>query len=551
MPQSQTGDSVSLEALAAAHFKRKFTKAEQSLLESAPRGELADCGVKGDSTDPGNDPSKAKAWGTDREIAADVIRWLCVDPEAKKRVDPGGIWVRRAKITGTLNLNFAILPFPILLFYCAFIENALLIQVEVPQLALQGCWTKSIAADGAVIKGYVFLRDGFHADGEVRFPGAQIGGDLDCERGTFNNPGGYALKPDGINVKGHVFLRNGFHADGEVRLVDAQIGGDLSCRGGTFNNPVGDAFNAQQADVKGSIFLNVDSQKRAFNADGAIDLRGAKIGGSLILNGGDLTHADLDLRGASAASIFDDWSNSGSKRNCWPPAGKLHLDGFVYHRIEAGSRNPEVRLKWLALQPEKPFAAQPYLHLAEVLKAHGDDDGATRVLVAMEDRRLAANDYSNRLEKAAVQAEGFVLKETIGYGYQPLRAFPWILGLTGLSWILYRRSYLAGGMVPTEKDACDIYKTLRKVPGHYPKFSPAIYSVENSVPLVNLGQNDKWQPDPAPAVAQPPLEGRWKRFNRFIISPQFLRWFLWAQILLGWLLATLFLAGISGVIRKD
>jgi hypothetical protein len=28
-------------------------------------------------------------------------------------------------------------------------------------------------------------------------------------------------------------------------------------------------------------------------------------------------------------------------------------------------------------------------------------------------------------------------------------------------------------------------------------------------------------------------------------------WFLWFQILLGWLLATLFVAGISGVVRKE
>jgi hypothetical protein len=41
------------------------------------------------------------------------------------------------------------------------------------------------------------------------------------------------------------------------------------------------------------------------------------------------------------------------------------------------------------------------------------------------------------------------------------------------------------------------------------------------------------------------------RFDRFHIPPRFLRWFVWVQILLGWLLATLFLAGVTGIVRKD
>ena len=430
MPQTQNRDNAgSLEALAAAHFKRKFTDAEKNLLKSAPQGAMADCGVPSKlPTDIDNDPSKAEAWGFDREIAADLIRWLCIDPEAKKRLDSAGIAIQRAKITGVLNLESAVVPFPIQLWYCAFTGDAYLIQVEIPRLDLQGSWTKSIAADGAVNKGGVFLNYGFHADGEVRLLGAQIGGSLECEGGSFHKPGGYALNADGVEVKGGVFLREGFHADGEVRLPGAQIGGDLDCSGGTFNKPGGEALSVERADVKGGVFLGADSQKRGFTANGAIDLWGTKIGGGLNLTGGDLLQAELALTGASAAGIRDDWSDSGPEPDCWPRVGKLHLDGFVYRRIDDGSRNPEDRLKWLELQPKRPFAAQPYLHLAEVLRAHGDDDGATRVMVAMEDRRRAASDYSSRPEKAASLAEGLVLKGTIGYGYQPLRAFPWILG---------------------------------------------------------------------------------------------------------------------------
>jgi len=33
--------------------------------------------------------------------------------------------------------------------------------------------------------------------------------------------------------------------------------------------------------------------------------------------------------------------------------------------------------------------------------------------------------------------------------------------------------------------------------------------------------------------------------------PGFLRWFRWGQVLLGWLLAALFVAGVTDVVRKE
>jgi len=176
-------------------------------------------------------------------------------------------------------------------------------------------------------------------------------------------------------------------------------------------------------------------------------------------------------------------------------------------------------------------------------------------------------------------------KATIGYGYRPLMAFWEVMGLSALGWIVYRRSYLAGGVVPSDKDAYQEFKSTSQPPNYHKRFSPLIYSLENSLPLVTLGQAEKWQPDPSRATrpestAVKPtlgLPARWPRWvhwlQRFLVfvglrapeqadsprsrasrwgtSPRFLRWFLWAQILLGWLLATLFLAGISGIIKRE
>jgi len=265
----------------------------------------------------------------------------------------------------------------------------------------------------------------------------------------------------------------------------------------------------------------------------------------------------------------------------WPTQGNLFLDGFVYGRVADGPRATEVMLKWLRLQPEEVFRQQPYLQLAKVLREAGDDDGERQVLVAMEDHRW-------RFDHPWLYPLGLPLKLTAGYGYRPLWAFWEILGLSALGWIIYRRSYLAGKMVPTDKDAYVSFKQDGRPPAHYIRFYPLVYSVENSLPLVKLGQADKWQPDPdkglphqttlppdspdSPETPNTQPKPLFRRFNGFLVffglqknareqrrarlsrlemSPTFLRWFLWFQILLGWLLATLFLAGVTGLIRKE
>jgi hypothetical protein len=642
MMQSQAQEKAdSLKALANAFFHRQLTTAEEKLLEGAALGQVAHCGPSPDPKDRLNNPRNAEkserspGWKRDREIDADLIRWLSVYRKANEQVDPRGLQIQAAKITGNLDLADLLVPFPIGLRNCALNEDANLVQVQIPRLDLGGSWIKAIAGDGAIVKGGVFLNDGFHADGEVQLPGAQIDGDLVCKGGTFNNPEGYALtaygavvkgnvflsegfqaygevnlsgarvggslecsgtfsgevtlpgaqidgdlvckggtfkNPEGYAltaygavVKGNVFLSEGFHADGRVNLLNAQIGANLECEGGIFNNAGGDALFAGGANVSGAVFLS-----EGFNAKGTVSLYSAHIDGDLICKGGILRDATLDLRDAKVSRIRDD-------ENSWPQPGHLVLDGFVYQRFAEGPKDAETRLKWLALQPKKPFATGPYLQLAKVLRAAGEDDGAARVMVEMEDRRRANNPH-NWFEPV----ESVVLKRTIGYGFRPLLAFWEVLGLTAVGWILYRRSYLAGGMVPAEKEACRKFKDGH-TPTHYEPFSPLVYSVENSLPLVKLGQFDKWQPDPD-ASTPPPRKGKWAGrdkpwpralrwlerglvfvgllapvnleeppswFSRVGTSSRFLRWCVWAHILLGWLLATLFVAGVTGIIRKE
>jgi len=607
MAEASRQQVVDLVTLARTRFP-DLSQAELKLLRAAPKGEVAWCGPSDKDDDPLNDPARADEWDHEREIRADLIRWLCVDRDAASAVDPMGIQVHAARITGGLDLSFVPVPFRLLLVRCRLTDDTNLISADLPALNLAGSRVQSVTGDRTNVKGSVFLRDGFSAEGEVRLVGAQIRGDLDCRAGTFKNIGKEALSADGARVEGAVFLSSGFSAEGEVRLIGTQIGGYLDCGAGTFKNPGRDALSAHRANVKGNALLN-----DGFSAEGDVRLTGAQIGGDLDCSGGKFSGVwaqratvagallwrgvkatSLGLVDASARSLADD-------ENSWPEKGKLFLDGFVYGHISGSSpRDAKTRLGWLALVD--PFKPLPYRQLAKVLKDMGDEHGAVTVLQEMERRRREQEDRT-----WAARVESGVLRSTIGYGYNPLLAVYWIAGLSGLGWVVHRRAYLAGNIVPKEEGAYKSFKRDGQPPDRYARFAPLVYAVENSLPLVKLGQEDSWHPEPnvddalsrqknwPTILGRPRVWTRLRRLQQFLISgglypdpnlespirppqrllafcglqppanretprsklsrwltsPRFLRWFLWIQILLGWLLATLFLAGVTGVVRKE
>jgi len=267
---------------------------------------------------------------------------------------------------------------------------------------------------------------------------------------------------------------------------------------------------------------------------------------------------ELDLRNAAVGVIWDD-------KPSWPKKWNLHLDGFVYGGIAAGPRDAETRLEWLDREGE--FKPQPYLQLAKVLRDLGDDGGAKEVLFELENRSRAED--RRRLIHAPMRwlrsSEDKISDVAVGYGIYPRNAFRYLSLLTLLGWLLYRRAQRIGAMAPTDKDA---YKEFRDhdgvPPPYYPRFSPLIYSLENCLPLVKFGQDDRWQPDPVPpprkTVSTKPT-GIWgwivairDRLLDFLVpnlatSPGALRWVRWIIIALGWLLATFFVAGITGIIK--
>ncbi len=256
----------------------EISEAEEKFLRAVATGEVADFR----SGEPAEDnPENAEQWGAERTLRAEVVAWACLDKEAKKYVTHHGIQVIGAKIEGPLDLNFAKLLFPLGFFDCHFDTTLLLLHAVIELLNLNGSRLESrenvaLFADGIEVKGGVFLREGFKAEGEVRLLDATISGNLDCTKGEFHNSEGHALNADGIEIKGSVFLKKGFKAEGEVRFLGAIIGGDLDCTRGEFRNPGKIALNAGGIGVKGAVFL-----REGFKAEGEVRFLRATIGGNL------------------------------------------------------------------------------------------------------------------------------------------------------------------------------------------------------------------------------------------------------------------------------
>jgi hypothetical protein len=509
-----------LEELARQEFGT-LSDAEMRVLRGTANGECTTCHMTGGVL--GDNPADADSWGPEREVRAELIRWLCIAPEASKVVAPLGVQVRGAKVSGSLDLSSVSVPFPVTCIQCR-LGDIDVKYATIPLLNLTGSAIDTLTADGAEFKSMLILSQGFSAR-DVRLAGVTIGGSLDLQNATLKSVG-VGFHADRLEVKGDVVLY-GFSSDGNMEMLGGEIGGVMGCDGARFAG-----LTLQRTKIKGSLFWR-GIQKCTF----------------------------LDLSDASTGNLSDD-------EKSWEQTGEFILDGFVYNQIIGidSSKDVEVRLRWLRRQ--RIFAPQPYRQLAKFFREIGYEDSAKDVVFELESRLREAERerlFHGHLMRWSVDSSGDAISwATIGYGVHPGLAVIESIGLAGLGWIIFRRAYRAGSMVPSDEKACDSFRKGH-VPKHYRAFTPLIYSVENCIPLVKLGQDEKWEPDPDPTLQNlgipPELHSKYtaptSRVLDFIVSwvpgyivtPRKVKWYRWIMIVLGWLLATFFVAGLSGLIK--
>jgi len=116
-------------------------------------------------------------------------------------VDPNGILMTGAKLVEPLDLRFVTVPFPLGFSKSKIDKEMLLNDADLRALSLSGSSTGSITAERLHVRSGLFLSDVF-VNGEARFVGAAIDGQLRAEGGKFKDPGKVALNANGANIKG-------------------------------------------------------------------------------------------------------------------------------------------------------------------------------------------------------------------------------------------------------------------------------------------------------------------------------------------------------------
>lgn len=490
--------------------------AERKLVAACKAGDVC---VLGDGTRPeGPDP--------EREVRAEVLRYLILGGSEDCRVHETGVQLVGAWVSGVLDLSFGRARGQTLMFRCRFEDRVLALQTRFELLNLGGTALRGLNAQGAEFVGGVMLREGFVAEGEVRLSGSRIGGQLDCIGGQFQNAEGWALFGQGIEVTNSVLLRAGFVAVGEVSLSSARIGGQLDCCGGTFVGAEDIALNAQRMQVSGGV----------------------------LWRGVSLREGTVNLASAHVSDLVDDLDS-------WPEAGRLILHGFTFDKISGGFTNVKQRLDWLARGTvwEGEFFPQPYTQLAKVYRGMGHDSAArvvlierNRLLAVYQRKALRGASDDPSLKDVAVLANwlgDFAMRRLVGYGYAPFRSF-WALLILWLaaSWLAFT-AWNEGSMVPNSdvvltssgwqayevRDDAGAAWSARGAPGQdWETFSAWAWGADLVVPIVDVGQVAAW----APSTGRGGV-GR------------LLWWARWVLVAAGWIVAGLFAAAITGIIRRE
>jgi hypothetical protein len=256
----------------------------------------------------------------------------------------------------------------------------------------------------------------------------------------------------------------------------------------------------------------------------------------------------LDLRSASIGTLEDE-------EKSWPE--KLSLHGLVYEDIkDSVPRDTKIHIKWLhrqyddqAEKDKKQFHSQPYEQLAKVLRKSGLEGDAKDILI-----------YKNKDKARYTKLTWselfwyYLFGPIIGYGYRPWRAFWLSLSVIVIGSLLFGIGYLNGLVTPQTESAyvkrdtkmiVDPGDNTQHISDVYPKFNFFVYSVDLFVPLVDLHQSRYMLPN----------ANRGKELELFKIigfpvhTGVLLRLYMWIHITLGWMLTSLLVVGLTGLVR--
>ena len=429
-------------------------------------------------------------------------------------------------------------------FESVFEEKFYLSRAATKSVFLDGSlFQNGIEASGLMCQGNFHLRRNVDVKGESFFLGATVEGNFDCSSASFEvlDTTQRALNCERMIIQNNVFLNKQFTAKGEVRFLGARINGDFFCSNGSFES--------------------LDEDQHALVCDGM-----TITGGLFLRRNCQILRGSLDLTMASVGSLVYDayfWKQKDLKT--------VYMDGFKYGYIHGDISASFYLENMLGKMPRDEFAPQPYKQLAKVLRTMGHKSDADEVMIALHEKKMEISKHeslSYLFQK--------IYKWTSLYGYRPLRLVYIMLSI----WIFFGFIYWYAASVAVFAPSnplifqkgynCTIdqkgtpWDALPKdynasnnwyyaTPPEYSTFQPFWYSLDLLLPTLDLQLEKDW------GVVIPSPKGNWTDGSAFlttndnneivfIINYQ-IRFFVWIEILIGWILGIGLVAFVSGQLR--
>lgn len=377
--------------------------------------------------------------------------------------------------------------------------------------------------------------------GQARMVGVTVRGHARFERSVFYNPGEDAIEARQMAVGGS-FECQAMRAHGSTSLQGAQIAVRFDLRGARFANPgrhVRDGSTKPLLDMRASrirreLLFGSDTPPCVLYGKlrldrciigSTLDLHGVTLGAmvtrseialeatalqvqQLVLTPKSAPRGKVVLRHANCTSFADN-------AELYAATGSVELEDFRFESFVnpvqvTDDEQVNTRLEWLHTGLGGAYRPGPYDQLASVLRASGNDEHASTVLLRKQQQRFAALSRGYRLLRPIVWLWSTLQWVVVGYGYRPMRALGWLVLLlaAGTAWFS-----MAGPLHVINADD-DL------------PWNPFLYTLDLLMPIIDFGNKGRWQ---VVGLSQ---------------------WFATMLTAGGWILATTVAAGLTRMLRR-
>lgn len=484
----------------------ELTPAERRVRDAFPRGGRVDFREA-----PDEDAAEGHGWGPERTVRAEVLADLLLNGAAA-RGQVAGLNIRGARITGKLDLKYAVVEHAIRLRGCWFERKPLVYGAQLRALVLSDSALPGLTGTSVSID-VVLRMPSCRITGPVRLSGARIAGGLFLQHAVIEPPDPDEEAPLQFNhaVIGTDVIAFGLTVHGQTRVNGATVGGQVNLDDARLLAPGGTALHAE------TLTVGTDLRAMRLETDGRLNLSGARIPGQLNLAYARLANPGGVALRASSCVIGEVWLRScrtidggvNLRRSqfdllhmppeTWPE--QIRIDGLTYRTL-APHLPAEERLPALERE-ESGYLPYAYEQLAAAYRTVGDEAAARTVQLAKLRR------HRRTLPRHA-RAWGLLQDATVGYGFRPLRATGWLVALLLTGTIAY---------------ALSPPRALKE--GEAPDFNALFYTIDLMLPIIGFGQESAYAPS---------------------------GWYQWLSYLLivtGWVLATTTAAGVSRSLRRQ